>query len=262
MPTIGSVTFYIGAHQDDWQLFMSPQAYNDLVSSDTRVIFIYTTAGDAGGDMAWRHGRTTGALSSIQFATHQRIAAVTPELVEINGHPIACYTIATTRSYCLDLPDGNADGNGFPITGHHSLQKLQEGTIGGAAALVGEDAYRTTYASWADLVATIRAIIERETGSDEAPWVHIIDPSVTQHSDHRCTSLAVQEGLAGDTRYQIAMYEEYRTPAMEANVSGIDLVLKSGLYLFYAQTAFEASGRLDHLDEWHLSFIPRQYRTN
>ena len=43
-----AVVFYIGAHQDDWQLFMSPQAYYDLIADNTRVVFIYTTAGDAG----------------------------------------------------------------------------------------------------------------------------------------------------------------------------------------------------------------------
>jgi LmbE family N-acetylglucosaminyl deacetylase len=43
-----SVAFYVGAHQDDWQLFMSPQAYYDLTTSGTRVVFIYTTFGEAG----------------------------------------------------------------------------------------------------------------------------------------------------------------------------------------------------------------------
>jgi len=31
--------------------------------------------------------------------------------------------------------------------------------------------------------------------------------------------------------------------------------------LFYAQTAFEYSGQVGHFDDWHLSFLPRQYRT-
>src|SRR6187551_82250 len=113
MPEVTSVVFYIGAHQDDWQLFMSPQAYDDLIADGTRVVFIYTTAGDAGGDPNWGRGRSAGALSSIQYALHQRIEALQPELSEVNGHPIARYTIGNTVSYYLDLPDGNGDGSGF-----------------------------------------------------------------------------------------------------------------------------------------------------
>jgi hypothetical protein len=37
--------------------------------------------------------------------------------------------------------------------------------------------------------------------------------------------------------------------------------VKTGAYLFYAQTAFEHSGRTHQFDELHLSFLPRQYRT-
>jgi hypothetical protein len=124
MATARQVVFYIGAHQDDWQLFMSPQAYTDLTAEESTVIFIYLTAGDAGADPSWRRGRSAGALSSTQFATRQRIAPITPEQVTVPGHPLACYTIANTRSYFLDLPDGNMDGSGFPSTGSQSLQRL------------------------------------------------------------------------------------------------------------------------------------------
>jgi LmbE family N-acetylglucosaminyl deacetylase len=258
-----TVVFYIGAHQDDWQLFMSPQAYYDLIADNTRVVFMYTTAGDAGGDAGWRHGRRYGALSSIQFAKRQRIARITPEVREVNHHPIACYTIANTRSYCIDIADGFKDGSGFPATGHESIQRLREGTIPAANAIVDEPEYRTAYTSWQDLVDTIRAIMDLEA-SDEthgSSMVHIIDPSETEHSDHKYTSIAVEEAVAGDERYQLAMYEEYITPSKPENVTGEDLIWKTGLYLFYAQTAFEESGVVEHLDKWHLSFIARQYRT-
>jgi hypothetical protein len=111
-------------------------------------------------------------------------------------------------------------------------------------------------------VATIRALLTAEIGDRPGEhMVHILDPRVSRHSDHRLTGMAVQEAIAGDARFQLAMYEEYIIPDKEPNVSGKDLILKSGLYLFYAQTAFEYSGVTQHFDDWHLSFIPRQYRT-
>ncbi len=261
MPGSKSIVFYIGGHQDDWQLFMSPQAYTDLIAEDMRVVFIYTTAGDAGGDAGWWHGRRAGALSSIQFVKHERIEALSPERRVVNNHPVPCYTIANTRSYFLGVPDGNRDGAGFPATGNQSLAKLHQGSI--AAALVDQAEYRTEYTSWQDLVATLEAILEIEAADEkgDASWVHIVDPTVTEHSDHEYTGIAVQDALAGSARYRVAMYEEYRTPSMPPNVEGMDLIWKAGLYLFYAQSAFEHSGLVEHFDDWHLSFVQRQYRT-
>lgn len=254
--------FYIGAHQDDWQLFMSPQAYTDLIAEDSRVIFIYLTAGDAGIDPNWRRGRSAGALSSIQYARQQPIGPCTPEQVLINQHPIACFTIANTRSYYLDLPDGNMDGSGFASTGSQSLQLLQEGRIPAINALVDHQEYQTHYESWQDLVTTVRAIMDLERGDSQAvELVHILDPRVSRHSDHYFTGIAVQDAINGVDWYGLAMYEEYIIPDKEPNVTGTDLIHKTGLYLFYAQTAFEYSGVVQHFDEWHLSFIARQYRT-
>jgi len=257
------VVFYIGAHQDDWQLFMSPQAYTDLIAEGTTVVFIYTTAGDAGADASWGRGRSAGALSSIQFAKRQRIAAIAPELVTANGHPLPCYTIAKTRSYFLNLPDGNMDGNGFPATGRASLERLHASQIPSIAALVDQPAYATNYTSWQDLVTTVRALLDREAGDDMRAerLVHILDPDVSRHSDHKFTGIAVSDAIAGAARYRRAMYEEYMIPDKTPNVSGVDLVVKAGLYLFYAQTAFEYSGMVQQFDDWHLSFLPRQYRT-
>jgi len=255
--------FYIGAHQDDWQLFMSPQAYTDLSAPDTTIIFIYLTAGDAGEDPRWRRGRSAGALSSIQFAKQQRIEPCTPQLVDMNGHPLQCYFIANSHSYFLDLPDGNMDGAGFESTSHQSIDRLHEGSISFITALVDDSAYATQYDSWIDLVATLRAILDQESNRtmQSECLIHILDPRVSRHSDHRVTGMAVIDAIANSSCYSLAMYEEYIIPQLEPNVSGADLIIKAGLYLFYAQTAFEYSGKIEQFDEWHLSFVPRQYRT-
>ena len=43
-----TVAFYFGAHPDDWQLFMNPNAYYDVRGPSNKIVFVYVTAGDAG----------------------------------------------------------------------------------------------------------------------------------------------------------------------------------------------------------------------
>src|SRR5512144_1026118 len=46
-----TVAFYFAAHEDDWQLFMNPNAYQDVQRTSTKVVFVYLTAGDAGAGL-------------------------------------------------------------------------------------------------------------------------------------------------------------------------------------------------------------------
>src|ERR1700761_6558189 len=67
--TYSNLCYYIVAHQDDWQLFYGQQAFSDLIEPGARVVFIYTTAGDAGGSEDWWRAREQGALAA-QSLTH------------------------------------------------------------------------------------------------------------------------------------------------------------------------------------------------
>ena len=78
-----TVAFYFGAHPDDWQLFMNPNAYYDVQKPSNRVVFIYVTAGDAGlglgnGGRAQPYylARENGAKLSVKFMAD---AAKAPE---------------------------------------------------------------------------------------------------------------------------------------------------------------------------------------
>ena len=45
---VAKVSFYFAAHEDDWQLFMNPQAFDDVLDAKSKTVFIHLTAGDAG----------------------------------------------------------------------------------------------------------------------------------------------------------------------------------------------------------------------
>ena len=42
------VSFYFAAHEDDWQLFMNPSAFEDVTGGAAKTVFVHLTAGDAG----------------------------------------------------------------------------------------------------------------------------------------------------------------------------------------------------------------------
>jgi hypothetical protein len=67
---MGIVAFYVVAHQDDWQLFRGQQAWSDI-QSGAQIVFIYLTAGDAGGDrgVGWWEAREVAALESCRLVT-------------------------------------------------------------------------------------------------------------------------------------------------------------------------------------------------
>ena len=73
-----------GAHPDDWQLFMNPNAYHDAQNASNKVVFIYLTAGDAGAGLGnggrsqpYYLARENGAKLSVRFIAD---AAKAPEI--------------------------------------------------------------------------------------------------------------------------------------------------------------------------------------
>ena len=60
---------FLSAHPDDWQLFMNPNAYK-AVEAGGPVLFIHSTAGDAGTGMGYDDytlAREAGSLNAIRF---------------------------------------------------------------------------------------------------------------------------------------------------------------------------------------------------
>lgn len=226
---VPNLSYYVVAHQDDWQLFYGQQAFLDLQEAGRRVVFIYTTAGDAGGSEAWWRARELGAVAA-QALPAQSI--VTQASNEIAGHRIAVYEAGSFASYHLRLPDGHPSGDGFPSTGHASLRKLQNGEISQLAAVDGS----TTYTSWHDFCDTLNAIIERE-GWDANTWVNTADwnPACSpgDHADHKVTADAVRE-IVG-SRFNRLWFVTYSTKDRPANLSGEGLERKRLVWLAYKQ---------------------------
>lgn len=258
---------YVSAHPDDWQLFMNPNAYHDLQNTDNKVIFLHTTAGDAGsgiGNTSYYLAREEGSLRAIRFLCN----AITNDLsqgsemnktqVLINGHLITRFSYANAVAYFLRLPDGNYNGEGYPIHDHVSLKKFYEGTKASISAIDNS----TTYHSLDDLIKTISGIMSYESKTPNQVAFNIADTNDSinpeDHSDHLNTSRIMQKTARVLGLKTLRLYEEYATNQKPMNVFDEAFLVSAGTW------GATASGLSDHLhnstwNEGHNVWIGRQY---
>jgi len=220
------------AHQDDWQLFMG-DIIAGRIRSGADVVFIYLTAGDDGRDSLYWATRERGALESTRIAAAGVAidTAVTCSIAKALEHAIRKCTIANTESYFLRLPDGRRDGSGFARHSYQSLRKLRARRITSISAVDGSAAYN----SWADLVATLTALIG-EGSMDRTVTIHTSDPSVVvnphDHFDHRMSGLLVAASHRKNN-WNAAYYTGYALASRAANRSKDQSRQKVALFQAY-----------------------------
>jgi hypothetical protein len=163
------VSFYFAAHEDDWQLFMNPTAFEDVTGGAVKTVFVHVTAGDdglgvgsGGRKQPYYLARENGALNAIRFMADADKTPIdnSAGTMTFNGHPVYRVSYLNTIGYFLRLPDGDASGSGFAGTGFQSLKRLATGDINSLSTIDGS----TIYHGWSDLVATVRDILNYERG--------------------------------------------------------------------------------------------------
>lgn len=229
---IEKVIFYIVAHYDDWQLFCGYQAYCDLLNLNNKIVFIYTTADDAGRTDGWWQLNELGALASVT-----QVRNTTPFISEIqcvNQHSIATYFNHNTRCYCLRLPDGFPYGVGSAAFQFQSLLKLKEEN----KSITAVDC-STKYDSWQDFCDCLSGIIESESRgfSDSQCVFHTTEYDSTlnpnDHTDHIATAGAIRSITINKfTHCQWLSYYSYYCPK---NIFSPDLENKCALFKAYCK---------------------------
>jgi hypothetical protein len=263
----GKVSFYFAAHEDDWQLFMNPSAFMDVANAKTKSVFIHTTAGDAGGGTGnggrkqpYYLARENGAEVAIRFMadSDSQPSNRVVSRMQFNGHPIHSIGYRNTATYFLRLPDGNPSGSGYPQTGFQSLERFATGAITTFSAIDGS----TTYHGWADLVSTLRAILDYERGTTRSIQLNVADlnPDINpgDHSDHRMTAKGALEAAKDLTCARRVHYIEYASARLSENLAGPQRDMESSVL------AATAAGILafDHYSVWNpylRSYLGRNY---
>jgi hypothetical protein len=246
-----TLSVFVVAHPDDWQLFMNPDAFHALNEPHEKAVFVHVSAGDAGKGMGgeptpYYSAREEGALRAIRFMVNAANATAAlgtdsrPEAVERAGHTVARHTYANSVAYFLRIHDGNiVTGNDYqehPL----SLQRLRSGASAETKAI--DDSAR--YAGWSDVVATLEAVIVGELRPGVALDLHIAELDERRnpgdHPDHRAVAFAMEEVAARLPCARVSRHEEYATKTRRPNVTGPDLLIDAGTW------AATASGLSDN----------------
>jgi hypothetical protein len=266
-PAYSKVSFYFAAHQDDWQLFMNPSAFQDVAAAATKAVFVHMTAGDAGlgiGSGGRKHpfylARENGAELAIRFMADadRAPASQSAGYPSFNGHAIYRVSYSNTVSYFLRVPDGNPEGSGYFDTGYQSLLRLARGDIGMLSAVDGSAVYH----GWKDLVTTLRAIVDVERGRAPAVQLNVaeLNPHFNpgDHSDHLMTARAALDAADGLGCARRVHYVDYASRRLRKNLTAQQQNLESSVF------AVTAAGvrALDHSMNWRWydeAYVGRHY---
>jgi hypothetical protein len=261
------VSFYFAAHEDDWQLFMNPSAFQDVINGAAKTVFIHMTAGDAGlgmGRGGRKHpfylARENGAETAIRFMADADDIPANKAVSNkpFNGHPIYRVSYRNTVSYFLRVADGNPQGGGYEHTGFQSLKRLANGENSTLAAIDGS----TVYHDWKDLVLTVRAIMDYERGRAALVQINVAetDPRINpnDHSDHLMTAKAALDAVTNLACVRRVYYVDYASSRLPENLDAQQRDMESSVF------AVTLAGvlALDHRTSWHhydKSFVGRNY---
>jgi hypothetical protein len=261
------IAFYFAAHQDDWQLFMNPAAFEDVVDPVAKTVFIHVTAGDAGlgaGSGGRKHplylARENGAETAIRFMADADGLPVekTDAQMIFNGHPVRRVGYRNTVACFFRVADGNFDGAGFPTTNHQSLKRLLTGEINALDAIDGSTSYR----GWNDLVATVRAVLDFERGDIAGVELHVpeTDPTINpdDHSDHMLTAQLALDAAQHIPHAQHVCHLGYASVKRPENLSALQRDLKCAVYAVTLAGVLALDHRVSwrHYDE---TFVGRNY---
>ena len=259
---------YFAAHPDDWQLFMNPSAFLDVLDKDAKVILVHMTAGDAGLGVGtggrkqpYYKAREHGAEMACRFMADVADSMPGQQItssVRINEHSIWRIQYRNTVSYFLRLPDGSCTGAGYPQTHHQSLQRLANHDIE-RCSTIDES---TVYHGWADLVVTLRELIACESKCIRHLDLHIpeIDTAINpdDHPDHLATAKAVLEAVGAQAEAHWFYHVGYASAALPENIASHERDMKSAVFAVTVAgvLAFDHGAAWRHYDQ---AYVGRNY---
>jgi hypothetical protein len=115
---------YAVDHQDDWMLFRGDHAARQLDAGQWPVVFIHTTAGDAGSAGGWWEARELATVMAVRrFLGELPLRISRPR---VRGHGLQRYCCGKAVLYFLRCADGGKRGEGYRLHRHSFLTRLRD----------------------------------------------------------------------------------------------------------------------------------------
>jgi LmbE family N-acetylglucosaminyl deacetylase len=225
-------SLHVVAHADDTILFMNPDEQGEIARGvPVRTVFL--TAGNVNPATWYWESREAGVLAA--FAQMAGVAnAWSGSTLTVNGHALDLRTLSGNPNVSvvfMRLPDGGANGSGFPASDHESLQSLWTGTIPTMHAVDGSTSYAKR-----DLIITLASLMTRfqPVTIRTQDFVHTFGGG--DHSDHYATALFTRAASIayGSVEHALVGYMCYPTVFLTSNLSGEQLKDKIHTYFVYA----------------------------
>ncbi|OQS03281.1 hypothetical protein THRCLA_04432 [Thraustotheca clavata] len=188
-----AVNFFVNAHQDDHELFMATKLYDSFASLSTKIVMIYTSAGDAGATDGWWQAREQGTIASAQsfiklfglFSPVRTLSTAT-----INGHVIQKVSVGNAIHYFLRLSE--AGMTSLPSKATSPIDKSTE-----------------KYANLAALTAVVISIMKAEAAGIGNAVVNSQQFNDVDHVLHAMTGKLVSDGVKADSTLSKCLTQNY-----------------------------------------------------
>lgn len=276
------VSFYICAHQDDWQLFMGTNAFKDITAHEPakplcasgKVVFIYLTAGNlnddddrktcdchhpAGGKgkVPYWQVREAGARNSVHLAACRMGEPgpgyyPTTGYAHINGHDIARYEFKNTVSYFMRLKAG-------AYGGWYSNPQAEVGVMDN----------NTSYMGMPDLERTLKTIIKHEMSGHGYTCFHMPDVNEkinpNDHHDHIIAGRAGMHAVHMLARqygrqFSVFSYIDYHTQKLLPNMCREDMQNEASLVAVYCLSLLDYNAWPEWGDDYRKWTTRNYYR--
>ncbi|EQC42545.1 hypothetical protein SDRG_00275 [Saprolegnia diclina VS20] len=181
MNSVTKAAFFVTAHQDDHELFMSGPFLSSLGERSTKTVSVYLTAGDLYTMLKWparERATLMGTQAAVEYhGLYHPVAVTTNET--IRTHVVTKVVIGNGVHYCLRLPESGS---------HHFLNASLANTS--RLWLSPVDKQDEYYSSYADVRAVVQTIVEREAAGMTELAFHTSEPlpskaAVPDHTLHR-----------------------------------------------------------------------------
>lgn len=264
---------FLVAHPDDIELFMGAkmmQGVQQTTGQTERIIFVVTSAGDAGQGRDIPQGHRLPYWKARDLSHQQAIRYLHPLQLTAKTHEVTLGQYRFEResfgenivTYNLRVPDSGASGQGYMHTGRVSLTRLYHNQLSHLTTLDGQ------VFSKAQWLAVLQHLIEFETAKAAALEINLTeddaDLNPKDHAEHQANSQLILAALdtwdqSTPRCYQLNKFATYANSKKPKNLSPTQQYVHEMMWQEVDRVL--VAEKYPTVLDWHRMWLGKQYIT-